>query len=58
MLVDPHNIEELAAAMLELSENGTTRNRLSASGLIRIREIHAGSAAHEVAALYEEVARR
>ena len=58
MLVDPHNIEELAAAMLELSENGTTRNRLSASGLIRVQEIHAGSAAHEVAALYEEVARR
>ena len=58
MLVDPRNIEELAAALVELSENGTTRNRLSASGLIRIREIQAGSAAHEVTSLYEEVARR
>jgi glycosyltransferase involved in cell wall biosynthesis len=58
MLVDPQNIEELAAAMLELSENGTARDRLSAGGLLRIREIHAQSAAHAIMALYEEVSRR
>lgn len=58
LLVDPRNIEELAAAMLELSENGTTRDRFSASGLLRIREIHAQSAAHAMTALYEEVAQR
>ena len=58
MLVDPRNIEELAAGMLELSENGTTRDRLSASGLLRIREIHARSAAHTIMALYDEVSQR
>ena len=58
MLVDPRNIEELAAGMLELSENSTTRDRLSASGLLRIREIHARSAAHTIMALYEEVSQR
>ncbi len=58
MLVDPRNMEELSAAMLELSENGTMRNRLSESGLLRISEIHGGSAAHTMTALYEEVSRR
>jgi glycosyltransferase involved in cell wall biosynthesis len=58
LLVDPHNIEELAAAMMELSENGVTRDRLSTSGILRIREIHARSAAHEITALYEEVTQR
>jgi glycosyltransferase involved in cell wall biosynthesis len=58
MLVDPHNIEELVAAMLELSENGTTRTRLSEAGLVRIRELHAENAAHAITALYEEVSKR
>ncbi len=58
VLVDPRNIEEIAAAMEELSENGATRNRLSESGLVRIREIHAESAAQTVVAIYEEVAQR
>jgi glycosyltransferase involved in cell wall biosynthesis len=58
VLVDPHSIEEIAAAMMDLAENGVTRERLSASGLLRIREIHAESAAHAVTALYDEVALR
>lgn len=58
LLVDPRNIEELAAAMLELSENGATRNRLSESGLVRIREIHAESVVQAITALYEEVSQR
>jgi glycosyltransferase involved in cell wall biosynthesis len=58
MLVDPHNIEELVEAMLELSENGTTRTRLSESGLVRIRELHAENAAQLITALYEEVSKR
>ena len=58
VLVDPHSIEEIAAAMMDLAENGGTRERLSASGLLRIREIHAESAAHAITALYDEVALR
>jgi len=54
VLVDPENTEELSSAMWELAGNEETRARLAASGILRMREIHAESAARATMALYEE----
>ncbi len=56
LLVDPRSTEELASAMWELAGNDGKRERLAASGILRIREIHAESAARATIALYEELA--
>lgn len=55
-LIDPHEVESISGAMLELVRNQTLREDLSRKGLERARQFSWKKAAGEMLSLFKEVA--
>jgi glycosyltransferase involved in cell wall biosynthesis len=58
LLVDPHNVDELASAMHELACDDKARDRFAFLGQARIKLLYQESAARRVMRLYDELGQR
>ena len=55
LLVEPNSVEQIAASMVELAEDGRLRSRLIAAGAERARQFSWRRAASETLAVYKKL---